>query len=31
MNLVLERGKDDMYMAFGYMATLADKGMIQTF
>ena len=31
MNLVLERGKEDMYMAFGYMATLADKGMIQTF
>lgn len=31
MNFVLEKGKDDMYMAFGYMATLAEKGMIQTY
>ena len=31
MDMVLEKGKDDMYMAFGYMATLAFKGMIQTY
>lgn len=28
--LILESGREDMYNAFGYMATLAEKGMIQS-
>lgn len=31
LDFVIEKGKDDMYMAFGYMAALADKGMIQNY
>lgn len=31
LDFVIEKGKDEMYMAFGYMAALADKGLIQTY